>query len=134
MTDDAPETENLREKREKPLPTLIPQAHGGALYRGGVPGNRGGWKPPSAIRARLRDSLDDRVTVLEEIADDPGMAASDRIRAVDVLAKYGLGAASEVSVDQIREKLRRTLEIVRQAVPPGQVSAVIEALQKVWVA
>ena len=47
--------------------------------------------PPSASRARLRGNLDERVAVLEEIADDPAMAASDRIRAVDVIAKYGLG-------------------------------------------
>jgi hypothetical protein len=50
--------------------------------------------------------LDDRVKVLEEIADDPTAAASDRIGAVDVLAKYGLGAATELTVDQVRERCR----------------------------
>jgi hypothetical protein len=28
------------------MPPLIRQAHGGALLRGGVPGNRGGGRPP----------------------------------------------------------------------------------------
>jgi hypothetical protein len=132
MTDDAPDAEHVREKRDKPRPDLIPQAHGGALYRGGVPGNRGGWKPPSAIRARLRDSLDDRVTVLEEIADDPAMAASDRIRAVDVIAKYGLGAASEVTVDQVRERLAQTVALVREALPAEMADPLLRRMQEVW--
>src|SRR5438309_3227482 len=72
------------------LPALVPQAHGGAVYSGGVPGHRGGpGRPPSALRERLRGSFEDRVSVLEAIADDEEGDPQDRIRAVDVLAKYG---------------------------------------------
>lgn len=32
---------------DKPMPELVPRPNGaGALYRGGVPGNRGGGRPP----------------------------------------------------------------------------------------
>lgn len=37
------------------LPAKIPQAHGGALLTGGMPGNPGGGRPPDAIRAQLRE-------------------------------------------------------------------------------
>lgn len=32
-------------------PDLIPQAHGGAIYSGGVPGNPGGGRTPDAFKA-----------------------------------------------------------------------------------
>src|SRR5438093_8534927 len=74
------------------LPALVDQQHGGAIYAGGVPGHRGGpGRPPSALRERLRGSFEDRVNVLEGIADNPEADPQDRIRALDVLAKYGLG-------------------------------------------
>ena len=95
-------------------PVLIPQARGGALFSRGVRGNRGSpGRPPSALRDRLRGSLEARVGVLEEIADSAGSDPADRIRAVDILAKYGLGAASDVSVDQVRERLGQTVALVR---------------------
>lgn len=78
------------------LPALRPQPHGGALFHGGVPGHRGGTgRPPSAIRERCRGGFDRRIKVLEEIADDPSLPTRDRIRAIDVLGKYGLGAHQE---------------------------------------
>ena len=36
----------------------IPQAHGGRLYAGGVPGNRGGGAKPSKFLAGLRVALE----------------------------------------------------------------------------
>lgn len=77
---------------------LIPQPHGGALLSGGTLGQRGGTgRPPSAIRALLRGSFEQRIRVLEEIADNGQASAADRIRAIDLLAKYSLGARSELT-------------------------------------
>lgn len=65
----------------------------GALLSGGLPGNPGGpGRPSSLVRARCRGSFYERIPVLEEIADDPGISPADRIRAIEVLARYGLGA------------------------------------------
>lgn len=122
------------ESAVKTRPGLVPQPHGGALYAGGVPGNPGGSKPPSALRARLRGSLNDRVKVLEEIADDAAATASDRIRAVDVLAKYGLGAATDLSVDQVRGKLQQTVDLIRERVPVSLAEPLLEEMKGVWLA
>ena len=54
---------------------------------------------PSALRDRLRGSLRRRIQVLEEIADDPTMPPTDRIRAVEVLCRYGLGQMSEAKLE-----------------------------------
>jgi hypothetical protein len=69
------------------------RSNGGLLRSGGT--NKGGsGRPPSAIRERLRGSFEDRVRVLEEIADDTDAPMSDRMKAIDILAKYGLGTTS----------------------------------------
>ena len=40
------------------------------------------------------------MSILEEIIDDPKSRAADRIRAMDLLGKYGLGALKEIQGDQ----------------------------------
>jgi hypothetical protein len=70
-------------------PNLIP----------GNPGNSGGKKgrsgrPPSALREQLRGSFAERIPVLEQMVDDAKTSASDRLRALDLMAKYGLGTTS----------------------------------------
>ena len=51
------------------MPPLVPGPHGGALYRGGVPGNRGGRRPANVVRAAMREAFDERVPLLAGIAD-----------------------------------------------------------------
>lgn len=68
----------------------MPGKHGGWLRRGGSNGGAGG-RPPSAIRATMREALADRIPILEAIADDPKASVADRMKAVDLLGKYGLG-------------------------------------------
>lgn len=117
------------------LPALVPQSHGGAIYRGGVPGHRGGpGRPPSALRERLRGSFEQRIAVLEDIADDDQADPQDRIRAIDTLAKYGVGTLREVSVDQVRERLHRTLEVLREDLSPKQAAHIISRLRGIWAA
>lgn len=94
----------MSSKKETPLitpPRVAPEHGHGRLFRGGVPGNRGGTgRPPSAIRGARRTVLGERLGALVRIADDPNATASDRIRAFEVLARYGLGThdATEHSV------------------------------------
>jgi hypothetical protein len=114
-------------------PRLIPQSHGGALWSGGVPGHDGrGGRPPSLLRARLRGSLDERVAVVEEIADDPEASAADRIRAVDLLARYGLGADATVSTEDVRERLKASVELITAMLPAGLSRDVVLRLREVW--
>lgn len=81
-----------------PEPELVPQSHGGALLSGGAPGNAGGTgRPPSELREKMRGSLEERLHVAEAIADNPQSSDTDRLRALDFLAKYGLGTKQEVT-------------------------------------
>ncbi len=84
------------------------------------------------MRERLRGSFEDRVTVLEQIADDEAADPQDRIRAVDTLAKYGIGTLREVSVERVRDRLRDTLQVLREELPSEQAAHIINRLREVW--
>jgi hypothetical protein len=47
------------------------------------------------IRERCRGSFEERIKILEEIADDPDVSPSDRLKAMDLLGKYGLGTQQQ---------------------------------------
>jgi hypothetical protein len=73
---------------------LVAQKDGkGKLQKPGEPIG----KLPSDLRQKLRESAADKIRALEEIAMDKRVVPSERIRAIDVLLRYGLGPAVEVS-------------------------------------
>ena len=45
-------------------------------------------------------SFEERVTALTHIIDDPKSRDADKIRAMDLLGRYGLGALKEIQGDQ----------------------------------
>jgi hypothetical protein len=79
----------------------------------------------------LRGSLEARVGILEEIADN-GAKDADRVRAVDTLAKYGLGAANDLGVDQVRERLARTIAVIRNRLPAEAAKAILTEMREIW--
>lgn len=108
---------------------LVPQAHGGALRRGGVPGQRGGSGRPSsgwkrALRGALRSAKGLEVLkrivsgdILEQLgtkrAGEPIYGTtknSDRIRAIEFLAEHGHGLPTQ----HVETDTQLTIRIVRE--------------------
>lgn len=58
--------------------------------------------------------------------------ATDRLRALDMLAKYGLGTVKEVSVENVRERVQATLSIVRSHCSAEQADRIVEAMRPIW--
>jgi hypothetical protein len=108
---------------KSPGALVVPSHGGGLIRRGSLPGNTPGTgRPPDELRARMRGSLDQRMHVAEEVLDDPRAAVADRLRALEFLAKYGLGttttttdtkgndpAPGRLSPEQKRSELHRLL-------------------------
>ena len=109
----------------------------------------GAGRPPSILRDQLRGSFADRVAILEKVADGQVVAkmrgadgkettievsadVSDRLKAIDMLAKYGLGTVKEVSVENVRERVQKTLDVIRKHVSPDQMTAMTPELRQVW--
>lgn len=78
-------SENTTENITKNIAT-----HGLSVLNVGNPGNKGGTgRPKSEVRARCVGAFDARISVAEEILDDPDSTPADRLRALDLLGKYG---------------------------------------------
>lgn len=111
----------------------VPQPHGGALVPGAGGGPQpGAGRPPADIRFRLRGSLADRLHVLTDIADDREARPADRIRAVEVLLRYSLGADQGVPVEDVRRRLAATIQVVRQELPPNVADHLLARMETVW--
>jgi hypothetical protein len=82
----------------------------------------------------LRGSFADRIAIIEEIADDASLRPGDRVRAIDLLARYSLGEQRGVDVEEVRAKLRSTVEAIRQLVPSEAASPLLERLREIWAA
>jgi hypothetical protein len=121
MTDEA--------KTPAKTPEMAPQEHGGAIRRGGT--NRGGpGRPPSAIRATAREKFDRLIPKLDQIARARKSKDSDKVRAIDVLGKYGMGQA--VSVEDVKACLRQTTEEIREFLPPEQAEVLLGRIRPIW--
>jgi hypothetical protein len=120
---------------DKPVAgSLVQGRNGGRIRHGSQPGTNapGPGRPPSELRERLRGSFDERVQVLEEIADREDASPSDRIRAIDLLAKYGLGALQGVPDEVVQSKLAATIDIIEATVPEEIQPNLLAQLQAVW--
>ena len=111
----------MSKKRINPgnIPMRVP-AHGKGKLRVGNPEATG--RPPSAIRAAMRQSLDQRIAIAEEIADDGQASPAERLKALELLARYGLGHSDSVTTkarfsndDERRQRLRELLERIEQS-------------------
>lgn len=71
----------------KSVPPKIPQPNGGALYAGGVPGNKGGTgRPPNLARYKAGEALVDGVDRMKQLMYG-AKEESNQIRAFEALAK-----------------------------------------------
>ncbi len=128
---------------------MVPQPHGGALQRGAS--NPGAGRPRSSIKALAKKELRKRIGHLSAFADgvavslveddtDPTKPAQKlvthavkvetRVKALEVLAK--IAGDNTVSMGEVKARLKRQVEVIRQTLPPEQANAVLDALAAVW--
>ena len=116
-----------------PQKTPLTRQVNGGLLRIGNPGNAGGpGRPASEVIARALGSFDERIPILEEIADNADAADADRIRAVDKLAKYGL--VDGISRADVRKALAATVDEIRRMVEPSVADGLLAAIRLHWTA
>src|SRR5688572_29774356 len=112
---------------------LVAQPHGGAIRRGSQSGSTpGAGRPPAAIRATCRALFDQAVPKLRAIVYSRTARHVDRIRASDVLGKYGMTSGATIGVDDVREGLRQQSEVIRETLPAEQAEALLTRIRAIW--
>ncbi len=120
---------------------LVPQAHGGALKRGGTNANAG--RKPSAIRKKALRMLANRMGLIGHLAD--GVAVQfeedgstklvspkpgERLQALKLLAELGMG--EQVAVSEVKARMRAQVEVLRDELPPELFERITQRLGEVW--
>lgn len=124
----------------KPTPRLVYPGNGGAPIIPGNPGNSGGKKGRSGggsvvIRLACRESFAKRRRTLERIADGKveGATVADRVRAIDLLGKYGLDSRTQqIDILEVRERVKQTLEVIGEMLEPQLALDVVARLRPIW--
>lgn len=124
---------------------LVPRANGrGAILQGGNYGNSGGGRPKSEVREAALQGADLAIPILVAMLNDKTLRATNPgvvAQAADKLLKYGLGTQTEVSVDDVKHRLARTLSVLRDMLSPDALTAdahprllndVLTALKPIW--
>jgi hypothetical protein len=78
------------------------------------------------IKLAKPDDLDLEITV------ETTASVRDRLAAVDQAARYGLGALREVTVQNVRERLKGTLEKLQQHTSAEQFAAIVKEIRPIW--
>lgn len=94
-------SKTMARRVEKPAPQAAAKALPGRPFAKGDDPRRntlkpGPGRPPSLIRASMREALDKRLHILADIADDPSVSPAERMKALDLLGKYGMGTTSAI--------------------------------------
>lgn len=114
------------------VPEKVPQAHGGALLAGGMPGNKGGGRLPFAVREAALEGAAKAIPKLIAHLDDKD---NDVVQgAADKLLKYGLGTQKDVrlTMDDVKDRLARTLDTIRKHAPPEITQRIMNEIKEHW--
>lgn len=129
------------------MPPLVPQPHGGALYRGGVRGNKGGSLRKELTSAAL-SMVAERMPALGAIADGTVVEWSEnadgqrvptltsptpgeRTKAMALLWDIA-NSAKKVSMSEVRKRLVQQVAVIRRELPREDAQRVLAALAEVW--
>jgi hypothetical protein len=128
MSDERPaESPNGESPNGKPaeIGSLVAQPHGGKIWQG-KPRNPGPGRPPSEIRRLARLGFESQLPELLRIAKS-GMRENDRLKAIDILARYGLGEAKHYDGDLVQKLATEVRTIFGQ--PDPRMAAAIELVR-----
>ena len=116
------------------VPAKIRQAHGGALYSGGVPGHNGAraGRRRSDVKEMLLGGAAQAVPAL--LAHLEGSDAALAQNAADKLLRYGVGPHRDdgISSNEVRERLKATIDIIGRLAPSDLAEEILRELREIW--
>ena len=89
------------------VPEFREGRNGGKLLTGGLPGHKGaGGRPSSELRARSRVAFSLGLDFAERLLQgDVEGSTADKLRALDITGKYGLGEATVLLPEEVVDAL-----------------------------
>jgi hypothetical protein len=123
-------------KKTPKLPALIPQPNGkGALLAGGLPGNKGGGRPPDAIRAMAADASYDIVVpkfiaIVRTSHEEANVISAGReLLKVGVPQKQQIDITHPMFVAEAERYLQVTEAVIRKNVSPAVADRIMDEIR-----
>ncbi|BAH38863.1 MAG TPA: hypothetical protein DGD08_08570 [Gemmatimonas aurantiaca] len=126
-----------------PNPPLVPQPHGGALYRGGRKGNRGN-RMRAVVQKQAMHFVAERLPLLAHAADGvvvefgekgelklASPTQGERNAAMKLLWEIA-NSQRKISLTEVRKRLVAQVAAIRETLPPEQADLVLAKLAEVW--
>ena len=113
-----PAARKIRKLVPRPRKSVVPMRAGrnGGLLQTGNP--RGSGRIRLDVRQACRDAFAGRIRVLEDIADSSEATLFERMKAIEILGRYGIGTQPE-TVDKVKiEAVRDLIAGLAQASEP----------------
>lgn len=115
-------------KKPASVGVLVPGKNGGQIWRGPainhVPGT---GRPPSEIRAAMRQVLDE--DVMADLTQKYVAQEIDALGFANFLAKYGLGEKNETTLvsPEVTDRLQKTVNLISKQAPQ-----LLNDLEAIW--
>lgn len=89
-------------------------------------------RPTAAAREMMKNLAVEKAHHIAEFIGKSDVEPRDQIKAFDSLAKVGIGAAKDASVENVRANLSATLAVLREELEESTLERVIPRLQAIW--
>lgn len=87
---------------------------------------------PSCGKQLIPDEPDPREQRFITIKARRSARVMERLAAMDTMAKYGVGMTREVSVEEIKQRLIQTIEVLETQLSASDAERVMRALRPIW--
>jgi hypothetical protein len=84
------------------------------------------------IRRKLREDFYENLPILTDIIRSGDASNTDKLRGMDLQARFGVGTLSEVSTESVREKLQATARAIQELVPVDHQGQLLAQLREIW--
>ena len=127
-----PAARKIRKLVPRPRKSVVPMRpgrNGGTLQTGNP---QGSGRIRIEVRQACRDAFHGRISILEDIADETEASLVDRMKAIEILGRYGVGTHAE-TVDRVKiEDVRDLVGGLAQASEPFLRESDLERFSNAW--
>jgi hypothetical protein len=111
--------------------SVQPGRNGGTLRRGNE-GNRGGGRPPEALRQDIRKAAPAAIRILKRFMRAKDIEPRLVLRAAEFIVSTSLPPLTGVEREWVTGRLRHTIEMLHEVLPDPEATLIIARMRKVW--
>jgi hypothetical protein len=111
--------------------SVQPGRNGGTLRRGNE-GNRGGRRPPEALRQDIRKAAPAAIRILKRFMRAKDVEPRLVLRPAEFIVSTSLPPLHGVDREWVTGRLRQTIEMLKETLPDPDATLAVARMRKIW--